>query len=193
MITHCELLVYRNVRNGLLRAATNARGSLTILVVMEILEENQQFVLIPPEDGFDLRRFLGVCDEYLEDVECLELDVLTPITEEVHHHLKVGIVRDIARHDTEVGTVQKYLAKEFERLPLCYIVGRQNERRERVEESIVVLVQVFRDHWFMPREGLFKTCVCVRRNAKCRCLDEMGVFVEPANALRSTAIARTTA
>ncbi len=77
---------------------------------MKILEENQQLILIPSEDGFDLRRFLGVCDKYLEHMERLELNVLASITEEVHHHLKVGIVRNIARHDAEVGTVQKYLA-----------------------------------------------------------------------------------
>lgn len=87
---------------------------LTILIVMEILEENQQFILIPPEDGFDLRRFLGVCDKYLKYMERLELNVLAFITEEVHHHLKVGVVCNIARHYVEVGTVQKYLAKQFE-------------------------------------------------------------------------------
>ena len=81
---------------------------------MEILKENQQFILISPEDGFDLRRFLGVCNKYLEYMERLELNVLALITEEVHHHLKVGIVCNIARHDAEVGTVQKYLAKQFE-------------------------------------------------------------------------------
>lgn len=111
MTTYCELFVYRNVRDELLRVATN--GGLTILVVMEILEEDQQFILIPSEDGFDLRRFLGVCHEYLEYVERLKLNVLAPVTEEVHHHLKVGIVRNIARHDAEVGAVQKYLAKKF--------------------------------------------------------------------------------
>jgi uncharacterized protein (UPF0216 family) len=94
--------------------ATVAIGRLTILIVVEILEEDQQFILIPSEDGFDLRRFLGVCDEYLEYVERLELNVLAPITEEVHHHLKVGIVCNITRHDVEVGTVKKYLAKKFE-------------------------------------------------------------------------------
>jgi hypothetical protein len=81
---------------------------------MEILEENQQFIFIPSEDGFDLRRFLGVCDEYLEHMERLELDVLAPITEEIHHHLEVGIVRNVTRHDVKVGTVQKYLAEKFE-------------------------------------------------------------------------------
>jgi hypothetical protein len=114
MVTHCKLFIYRSVRNGLLRVVTIARGRLTILIVMEVLEENQQFVFIPSEDGFNLRRFLGICDEYLEYMERLELNVLAPITEKVHHHLKVGVVCDIARHDVEVGTVQKYLAKKFE-------------------------------------------------------------------------------
>ena len=81
---------------------------------MEILEENQQFVFIPSEDGFDLRRFLGVCDEYLEYMECLKLNVLAPITEKIHHHLEVGVVCNVTCHDAEVGTVQKYLAEKFE-------------------------------------------------------------------------------
>lgn len=81
---------------------------------MEIFEENQQLVLISSEDGFDLRRFLGVCDKYLEYMERLELNVLAFITEEVHHHLEVGIVCNIARHDAEVGTIEEYLAKQFE-------------------------------------------------------------------------------
>jgi hypothetical protein len=157
---------------------------------MEILEENQQFILIPSEDGFDLRRFLGICHKYLEHMERLELNVLAFITEEVHHHLKVGIVRNIACHDVEVGTVQKYLAKKFEGLPLRYIIGRQNERRERVEESIVVLVQVLCDHRFMPREGFLEACVCVCGNSKCCCLDEMRVFVEPMNRVQSMASTR---
>ena len=38
-------------------------------------------------------------------MERLELDVLALIAEEVHHHLEVDIVRNVARHDIEVGTV----------------------------------------------------------------------------------------
>jgi hypothetical protein len=79
-------------------------------------------------------------------MEGLELDVLALIAEEVHHHLEVDIVRDVARHDIEVGTVQKNLAEQLERLPLGYIVGRVDEGRERVEESVVVLVEVFCHH-----------------------------------------------
>lgn len=63
-------------------------------------------------------------------MECLELDVLALIAEEVHHHLEVDVVRDVARHDVEVGTVQEYLAEQFERLPLRHIVGRLDEHRE---------------------------------------------------------------
>ncbi len=87
---------------------------LTILIIMEILEENQQLILIPSENGFDLRRFLGVCDKYLEHMECLELNVLASVAEEVHHHLEIAIVCNIARHDVKVGTVQKYFAEQFE-------------------------------------------------------------------------------
>ena len=97
-----------------LRPLQESKRELTILIVVEILEENKQFVLIPSEDDFDLRWFLRVCDKYFEYMERLKLNVLALITEEVHHHLEVGIVRNVARHDAEVGTIQKYLAEEFE-------------------------------------------------------------------------------
>ena len=38
-------------------------------------------------------------------MERLKLDVLALVTKEIHHHLEISIVRDIARHDIEVGTV----------------------------------------------------------------------------------------
>jgi len=44
-------------------------------------------------------------------MERFELNVLALIPEEVHHHLEVDIVCNIARHDVEVGTVQKNLAE----------------------------------------------------------------------------------
>ena len=44
-------------------------------------------------------------------MEGLELDVLALVTEEVHHHLEVSIIRNVACHNVEVGTVQKYLAE----------------------------------------------------------------------------------
>ena len=63
-------------------------------------------------------------------MESLELDVLALVAKEVHHHLEIDIVRDVTRHDAEVGTVKEYLAKQLERLPLRHVVGRLDEHRE---------------------------------------------------------------
>jgi hypothetical protein len=91
-------------------ATTRGTGR-TILIIVEVLEENKQFLLVPSKDGFDLRRFLRIRDKYLEYMESLELDILALVTEEVHHHLEVNVIRNVARHNIEVGTVQKYLAE----------------------------------------------------------------------------------
>lgn len=32
---------------------------------MEVLEERQEFILVSPQDGLDLWRFLWVCDKHL--------------------------------------------------------------------------------------------------------------------------------
>ena len=50
----------------------------------------------------------------LENMERLELDVLALISEQVHHHLEIGLVRDVARHHIEVRSVEEDLAEEFE-------------------------------------------------------------------------------
>jgi hypothetical protein len=49
-------------------------------------------------------------------MESNELDVLALVPEEVHHHLKIRLVRDIAGHDVEVRPVDENLAEELERL-----------------------------------------------------------------------------
>ena len=151
-----------DMRQVLSRVVTSERKELTILIVVEILEESKQFFLIPSENGFDLRRLLGIGNKDLEYMERFELNVLALIAEEVHHHLEVDIVRNVARHDVEVGTVQKNLAEKFEGLPLRHIVGGLDEGRERIEESVIVLIQVFRDHWFVPRESFLEARVRIR-------------------------------
>ncbi len=42
---------------------------LTLLVVMEILEEVEQLVLVPPQDVLNLRRLLRIRDEHLNDTQ----------------------------------------------------------------------------------------------------------------------------
>lgn len=42
-------------------------------------------------------------------MEGFELNVLALVSEEVHHHLEVRLVRDVARHDVEVGPVEQDL------------------------------------------------------------------------------------
>ena len=47
-------------------------------------------------------------------MERLKLYVLALIPEQVHHHLEVRLVRDIARHDIEVCPVEQDLAQQLE-------------------------------------------------------------------------------
>ena len=106
---------------------------------MERLQERDQLGLVPPKDRFDLWRFVRIRDKdlpslsasisqpgdeqaHLEDVERLELDVLAPVFEQVHHHFQVLLVRDVARHDFEVGPVEQDLAEQLERLPFRHVV-----------------------------------------------------------------------
>ena len=59
---------------------------------------------------------------YLEYMKCLELDILTFVSKKVHHHLQVSLVRDIPRHNIEVGPVEENFSEEFQRLPFCHVV-----------------------------------------------------------------------
>lgn len=70
----------------------------------------------------------------LEDVKGFELNVLALVAQHVHHHLEVRLLSDITRHDTEIGTVEQYLAKKFERLPFGdVVVGKDECRKGRKE------------------------------------------------------------
>lgn len=132
----------------------------TLFVVVELAQENEQLLLIPAEDRLDLWRLLRVrhehlqsntvpssvantnlddCtietrDAYLEDMERLELYILALIPQQIHHHLKIRLRRDISRHDVEVRAVKQNLAEELERLPLRDVVGGEEEGGERGEE-----------------------------------------------------------
>ena len=78
----------------------------TLFFVVEVLQEHQQLVLVPPQNALDLWRLLRIRNENLEDVESLELYVLAPIPQHVHHHLQITFVGDVPRHDVEIGPVQ---------------------------------------------------------------------------------------
>jgi hypothetical protein len=60
-------------------------------------------------------------------VERLELDVPTLVSEQIHHHLEVGFVGDVARHDGVVCTVEEDLAEEFDRLSFGDVVRGEDE------------------------------------------------------------------
>lgn len=89
---------------------------------MELAQEDEELLLVAAENGLDLRGLLGVRNKDLEDVECLELDVAALVAKHVHHHLQVRLVRDVPRHDVEVGAVEQDLAEQLERLPLRDVV-----------------------------------------------------------------------
>lgn len=71
---------------------------------------------------------------HLEDVEGLKLDVAALVPEQVHHHLEVGLVGDVARHDLVVGSVEEDFSEELDRLAFGDVVGREDESRVRREE-----------------------------------------------------------
>ena len=61
---------------------------------------------------------IGICysvilpgSTYLEHMESFKLNVLALISKKVHHHLKVGLVRDVTCHHVEVGPIEENLAK----------------------------------------------------------------------------------
>jgi hypothetical protein len=67
-------------------------------------------------------------------VKGLELDILALVAQEVHHHLQISLVRDVAGHDVEVCAVEEDLAEELEGLAFCDVVVGQDEGGERGEE-----------------------------------------------------------
>jgi len=63
----------------------------------------------------------------LEDVESFELDVSALVPKQIHHHLEVGLVRDVASHDGVVGPVEEDFSKEFDGLSFRDVVGGEDE------------------------------------------------------------------
>lgn len=41
----------------------------------------------------------------LEHMECLKLNIFTLVTQQVHHHLQVRLIRNIPRHHIEIGPI----------------------------------------------------------------------------------------
>lgn len=70
---------------------------------MEVTKEDKELLLVAAEDRFDLRRLLGVCNEDLENVEGLELDVAALVAEHVHHHLEIRLVSSLCFVVVPVG------------------------------------------------------------------------------------------
>jgi len=58
----------------------------------------------------------------LEYMEGLKLDVLALISQQVHHHLKIGFASNISRHDVEVCAIKQNLAQELQGLAFRDII-----------------------------------------------------------------------
>ena len=71
---------------------------------------------------------------YLEDMKRLELDILTLIPQQVHHHLQICLIRDIFSHHVEISTIKENFAEKFEGLSFRNIVCREDECCEGGEE-----------------------------------------------------------
>jgi hypothetical protein len=76
-------------------------------------------------------------DTDFEDMESLELNVLTLVSEHVHHHLEICLLSDVTRHNAKVCTIQQDFAKEFEGLSLGDVVVGENESGKGREELVV--------------------------------------------------------
>ena len=67
-------------------------------------------------------------------MECLELDVLAFVPEEVHHHLEIGLVGYVPRHYVEICPIEEDLAKELQRLSFRdVVVGEYKSCKRRKE------------------------------------------------------------
>ena len=64
----------------------------------------------------------------------LELYILALIPQKIHHHLQIGVVGDVPRHDGEIGTVEQDLAEQLKRLTFRDVVVRLDKGRVRFEE-----------------------------------------------------------
>lgn len=60
-------------------------------------------------------------------MERLKLNVPTFIPQQVHHQFQVTLVRNVSRHDIEIGPVQEDFAEQFERLAFSDVVLGENE------------------------------------------------------------------
>lgn len=99
----------------------------TLFVVVERLQECQEFLFIASQNRFDLRWLLRVCHKHLrgrilvyegirnstqlaahlEYVERFELYILTLVPQKVHHHLEVSFASNISCHNVKVCAIQK--------------------------------------------------------------------------------------
>ncbi len=106
----------------------------TFFIVVEVLQERQKFLLVAPQNRLDLRWLLRVRDEDLEDVECFELDILTLVTEEIHHQLQVRLRSNVSSHDSEICAVEQDFSQQLQRLPLGDVVLGVDKEGEEGEE-----------------------------------------------------------
>ena len=67
-------------------------------------------------------------------MERLELDVLAPVAQQVHHHLEVRFICNISRHDVEIRPIKKDLAEQLQRLSFGDVVRGHDELRVGREE-----------------------------------------------------------
>ena len=91
-------------------------------VCMELGKKVNQLVLVPQQDVQDWLGLVGVCDENLENMEGLKLNVPRLLLQHVHHQLQVFGAGNVLCHHRKVVSIKEQLAQQFERLPPCYVV-----------------------------------------------------------------------
>lgn len=65
----------------------------------------------------------------LEDMERFKLNVTALVSQQVHHHLEVGLVSDVTRHNGVIRSIEQDLAEKFDRLSFGDVVGGEDEGR----------------------------------------------------------------
>ena len=66
----------------------------------------------------------------LEHMECLKLNVFALVSEQIHHHLEVRLVGDVARHHVEIRTIQQNLSQQLQGLSFRDVVLRHDQSSE---------------------------------------------------------------
>lgn len=123
---------------------------------MEVGKKLNETFPIADENVEDGLWFVRICDEHLEDVESLELDVATPVPQHVHHELEVLRIGNVFRHDGEIMTVEQEFPQQLERLSLRDVIFRIQQGLVLSEKLVVMIIQKGGAKHFMSSQQILE-------------------------------------